>query len=330
MLVKAVVSCVLVLSALGLTAQHSLFQQWQQSDIVRMEITTDWDSLHATKDDGEQDAILLYDGDEWDIKVQLRGVYRRRSCAFPPFWINLKKGDLRDRDLIDDFDKFKVVTHCVNAEEGRNNQYEEKLIYELYGLLTEESYGVVDAEIVYRYPDDRKPATTARILLLEPTDEMASRLGGEESEQYNVSFDSLDAMNYNRVALFQFMVGNYDWDHSVLRNVKLISGKEYYRLVPYDFDFSAIVSPSYARMSPDYPLSDFRDRIYLGKHFFEDLPASQTEYLMHEDEILEFVKNYPHLPKSRCREIVAYLKRFFRLLGNKRTELTHGYILRHL
>ncbi|MDX1478339.1 MAG: hypothetical protein R3301_11580, partial [Saprospiraceae bacterium] len=327
---RTVLICLISLLAAKGLCQMSMFEQWQKDGDLRLEITTDWDTLHATKNDDELDALMVYNGEEWEMKVQLRGVYRRRSCDFPPFWINLKKGDLRDRGLIDEFDKFKVVTHCVNNEEGQNNQYEEKLIYELYGLLTDESYRVVDAEIVYRYPDDSKPATTARILLLEPTDELAARLGGEEYEQYGISYDSLDARNYNRLALFQFMVGNYDWDYVVQRNVKMFSGHTHYRMVPYDFDFSAIVYPEYARLSGDWPQKDFRDRIFKGKHFYDQLPASQEEFLQKEDEILEFVKNYPHLSKSRCREIMAYLRRFFKVLGNKKTELVDGFILRHL
>lgn len=320
----------LVLLPVTVLGQKTMFQHLAAQKDLQFTITTDWDTLHARSDDTYQDAVLEINGESWDVELRLRGVYRRKYCDFPPFQINFKKKHLRNAGLFDDFDKFKVVTHCVNNEEGQNNQYEEKLIYELYGLLTDESFRVIDAGIVYKYPDDSKPAVEARILLLEPNDELAHRLQGEESDQYNVSTDSLIPGNYNRIALFQFMVGNSDWDVSVLRNVKLISGNPHYRLVPYDFDFAAIVYPSYARINPNYPLKDFRDRIYLGQYFFEQLPEAMEEFVNAKDTMLDYVMDYPHLRKSRCREIANYLKRFFRLIESKKAEIAYGTILSHV
>jgi len=71
--------------------QQSLFQYLDSVQEVKLAITTDWDALHAIKDDSYQDAELELDGKTWEIEVRLRGVYRRKYCDFPPFQINFKK-----------------------------------------------------------------------------------------------------------------------------------------------------------------------------------------------------------------------------------------------
>jgi hypothetical protein len=81
------------------------------------------------------------------------------------------------------------------------------------------------------------------------------------------SFDSdrTDLHAANRVALFQYMIGNTDWSIVRERNVTLLLGEDgYQRPLPFDFDMSGLVNAHYAGPAPGLPIDDVTERFYLG------------------------------------------------------------------
>ena len=153
--------------------------------------------------------------------------------------------------------------------------------------------------------------------MIEPTAELVHRIGGQELEGYGISSDSLDPVAYCRQAMYQFMIGNADWDQTLQRNVKTVGREGKYFIVPYDFDFSAIVMPSYGMLSNQYGQKDFRDRVYLGNYFFDQIPSIRKEFLTRRSDLISYIDAYPHLSKPRKKEIVRYLEDFFEYLNSE-------------
>ncbi len=320
----------LLLLAGGAHAQTSFFTHLGSMTPEKITMISDWDSMATIKDNTSWDARILITGEnlneEWKAELAVRGRFRRAKCTFPPLEINLKKGALRERGFAE-FDKLKVVTHCNNENPDPVDLYEELLIYQLYALMTSYSFKALPLRIDYLYPNGKTFAKNAVALVLEPTSEVVHRLGVQELELFGAIADSLNAESYCRNALFQFMIGNFDWDHLMQRNVKMIGTAGNYHLIPYDFDFSAIVSPPYARMPGDYGLKDFRDRVYLGQYFAEQLPMTIQEFDSKKSMLFAHIEAYPYLSKTRRREIITYLEHFYDYIMNPATVISYKTVL---
>ena len=98
-------------------------------------------------------------------------------------------------------------------------------------------------------------------------------------------------------------------------------------MIPYDFDYSAVVSPSYARINPDYAVKDFRDRIYLGQYFDDLLPQVLDEYVQARQIILDHVDNFPDLKSARKKWIRNYIEDFYEFIESPDTVLAYKVIL---
>ena len=47
---------------------------------------------------------------ERSIRIKARGQFRREHCTFAPFWLNIRKSDIKNK-LLQDTKKMKIVTH---------------------------------------------------------------------------------------------------------------------------------------------------------------------------------------------------------------------------
>jgi hypothetical protein len=240
----------------------------------------------------------------------------------------LKKGELRDHDMLE-FDKLKVVTHCTMDDPRPEDLYEELLLYKMYNVLTPQSFNATVVRVDYVYPNGKYLEKNAAAIILEPTTELAYRTGGRELEGYSVPADSLDPESYCRSAMFQFMIGNSDWNQTLQRNVKMVGEPASYHVIPYDFDFSAIVSPPYALLTRDHGLQDFRDRVYLGEHFLEGMSVMIGEFCNKKEMLYQCVREFDLLSKSRRNQIIKYLDDFYTFIETPGQTVTYGTILRY-
>ena len=301
----------------------SVFTALNYSEIVTVNLTTDVDLLiEQKKKDTYQEASINFktvDGQHAQqiVKIKARGKSRRRICDFPPIKIKFKKDNLEAAGYHREFNEYKLVTHCSDDEEAELNILKEYLAYKMYNELTSHSFKVQLVKINYIDTKSASVRYTKFGFLLEDNEEMSSRLNGKMTKTYNISTNELDAQQYNLMAMFQYMIGNTDWNISVMHNIKIVQSDSQTApvLVPYDFDFAGVVNTNYARPNPDLPQTSVRDRVYQGL-CLEDTELSQILDVMEdkEDEILALVKNFDHLPKKQRRDIQKYLKEFFYLI----------------
>ena len=318
---------------IGSEDSMSFFKYVEKMYHTVMVLKTDLDQLMDKKNKEEISAELFIsdtDGetDKWKLKVEARGAFRRRACSFPPIRLDLRKKDLEEKGFLP-FDKVKIVTHCLEGAVGEENVYKELLAYEIYNMITPQSFKAKKVKIRYEDRKDQEKYFESTALVVEPNDELAHRLGGEDLDKMNLAPDSLVSENYNTFALYQFMIANHDWSLMFRKNTRTLFLPEQnkYLLVGYDFDFSGLVSPSYYRMDPDINIKHPRDRLYMGEHFTSELKNCYDKFLLVEDDVIKKIKNSKELSVSERGELMQFFKSFYKVLKSNKEEISTDYLL---
>ena len=317
---------------------QSIFQSIQavaNNNVVNLTIETNLDSLMINKKRivYQQATVRVTDAMQGDvthtIKVSARGRSRRKYCDFPPLKLKFKKSSLKELGLNSKYKSIKLVTHCSEGTESLNNVLEEYLGYQLYNVLTNNSFKTQLVKI--KYIDSATGESYKKFgILIENTDEMAERLGGEEIEKMGLPIEEYNKTQLNLLATFQYMIGNEDWRLDFLRNVKLVkmpTGK--ITAVPYDFDAAGLVNASYARPDADFRLKSVLQRRFMGQFDSKDERAETiNEFLVKKEQLFQTVKEVKYLDKVTKRAAVAYLNLFFDIIENpkslKRAMPTNG------
>ena len=301
--------------------EESLFDYLSKSgQLIELTIKTDMDEMINNRRRADyQPAALLYtdaQGEEieWEIGVVPRGNYRRRICDFPPIRLNFSRSELAQSKLNPEFDKLKMVTHCLDEKEDEDFVLKEYLAYKLYNQLTPNSYRVQLVRATYLDTEGKYRKIRRFAILIEETDELAHRLGGAECETMGQPADSIAIAEENLMAVFQYMLGNEDWSIIMLRNVKLIRPNDGGRLipVPYDFDFSGFVNTPYAVANSQLGLSHVKQRIFLGNAAEkEQLRETLAHFRRHRNHLRSIIDDFKWLNFSVRTNAIEYIDSFY-------------------
>ncbi|HKK76576.1 MAG TPA: hypothetical protein VJ953_15985 [Saprospiraceae bacterium] len=310
-----------VLIVLPTTAQNSLFNLLQSVEKLELKIITDLDKITGDRNTNEEfpATFEIYNKKDlvssWDIKLKQRGRYRRKVCGFPPIKLDFDKDQLEDRGLAD-FDKFKLVTHCIDDKViGNENVTKEHLVYELYNLISPYSYRTILTKVTYQDRDDKRRKVERYALLLEPTSELEYRINAEEMEGFvNPPIEETNAVVENQVSLFEYMIGNEDWGIPMMRNLKAFRSKEdgKYILVPYDFDFSGIINTSYAVPNSEVGLASVEERAFMGNPTTNDVfQANKNLFIAKKEALLKRLDDQKKLTASQRFYMKKYVESFY-------------------
>jgi hypothetical protein len=189
----------------------------------------------------------------------------------------------------------------------------EYLAYKIYERLNPDYH--VRARLVkvtIRDAHVEKTLPTTWALLLEHEEELQARLNGKILETYNIHTDSLHQEYTALNALFQFLIGNTDWNMGDNRNIYLFrpwNGKVI--PIPYDFDFSGLVNAPYALPNSTLGLRSVRDRALMRKGITSgDLKKALAKIKEAGADILAFCTQPYFVPKTTA-ELQAFLGDFF-------------------
>jgi hypothetical protein len=286
-----------------------------------LEMTLEFDIRHfkRTKFKGlYQEAFMTYlnnnDTVTKKIKIRSRGEFRREYCDFPPIRLNLKKNEHHD-DIFTDVDKIKMVTHCKGGYD--DFILKEYLIYKLYNVISDYSFRARLLKVTYI--DTRKPDRpfSEYAFLIEPTEFLTERTNTNEVEYDNLNQAGMRQEIIDRVALFNYMIGNYDWTVPRLHNLVVLSrpfSENSHRgiPVPYDFDYSGLVNANYAVPPEDAPVKSVRERLYLGLCRSEDEFRKVTDHFREKKEDLyKIIEEFPYLKVKSKKEMINYLDSFY-------------------
>lgn len=297
---------------------------FDSDEILEFTLSFDITSFKRKKSDKEYlDAILTYhisykDSISKHVKIKSRGEMRRTYCDFPPIKLNFKKSDSSDE--FSNIDKLKVVTHCKGNEEYILEEY---LIYKLYNALTDNSLKVRLARINYINTVKPGKPITKFAFLIEPIDVMCKRTGSvvvslPTLTQKNIKPDVMD-----RMAIFNYMIGNTDWSLPIRHNVLVLSqgnsdDPNLGVVVPFDFDYSGLINTDYAVPFDGLGLESVRERRYLGicrsvEVFIQDL----KEFDDKKAEFYRIINELEYLNDRSKKDMINYLEGFFRNISRK-------------
>lgn len=302
-------------------APESIFEHLTSDEGTPVALTLDLSGFIAQKRSNDYFPATLQTagGMAYDVEVRARGRYRRMNAEVPPFKIKFRKKDLFARGL-DSLNEIKVVLPMKAGSEGDELVVKEYLAYRMFEQIT--GTGIRARLVSLTLTDTRTPKSKPRkclAIFLEDEEEAAARLGGSLVEQYGIGPGQLDPNQAAAVTLFQYMIGNTDWDFEMQRNIRFVQlpGNAEILALPYDFDFSGLVNAPYASPESKTGLRDVRERLLLSGNLpAEALSAARTLFLEKKTAVYEACRS-GFLSKNTQAQTIKYLNRFFSQLEEK-------------
>ena len=152
--------------------------------------------------------------------------------------------------------------------------------------------------------------------LIEHREEIIKRLDAVKNDMRCLPIKMLSPNDYTLFQVFQFMIGNVDWQIANCKNAEVIQMQDKTIIpIPYDFDFTGMVNPEYA-----IPISNFKqklvtDRYFLGhKKKLEDLSPVFELFKSKKETFMNIINSFEQLPKKERKAMLNYLRSFYKIL----------------
>ena len=301
---------------------------FESDDLLDITLKLDISFLKKKKPDVDYlDAVLSYYTEETDsvvskIKLRARGNFRKNLCDFPPVSLNFSKNDSAGGEF-SGVDKIKLVTYCKRGYQ--EYVLREYLVYKLFNILTDHSFRARLLRITYINTAKEDKPLTEFGFVIEPIESLEKRTNTVEIKNVYLTQKNVDNEVMNRMAIFNYMVGNTDWSVPIRHNVLLMTMPEdksanRAAVVPFDFDFSGIVGSDYAAPFEGLGIESIKDRRYLGVcRSREEYVKSLVEFKEKEQEFYKTINEFPYLSAKSKKEMISFLKSFFIKIDKKNT-----------
>ena len=258
-----------------------------------------------------------------EVEIRTRGKTRRRKkiCDMPPLRLRFDTPTVAGT-LFESQRALKLVTHCQDKNSFDQHVLLEYLAYRIQNLLTE--YGQRVRLLKVTYVDNARPFATRNGILLENWRRVAKRTGTQDADVDGaVRMESLSVPDVNRIAVFNYLIGNEDWTvlwpepkENCCHNTKPLFTKAG-TVIPmlYDFDYSGLVDAPYAMAKP--PNNDVRRRRYRGLcHTQGSVEETLQEFRDKREVIYELVRNIDGLRASKVKSTLKYFDRFYDVIND--------------
>lgn len=325
----AIFGIVALCAAAPASAQTRLFQEESELPVL-IEGPINELVRRAARNTDPEPAVLTIDGQRYDMELSPRGFSRRTLgiCQFPPLRINLS-GERRGT-IMQGQNKLKLVTRCRAGASYEQLTVLEYTAYRLYNEITPYSFRVRPVRVTYRDTAGRRREDVQFNFLIEDLDDLArrNRRVALEVQTREVPSSQLDPEQAAIVGLFQYMIGNLDWDmvegpanDDCCHNGKLLAAsatsRENVVPVPYDFDYSGFVSAPYATPPQGFSIRDVRQRVYRGYCRYNDQTRTAAElFRSRRERLYAIIDGETRLSEGRRNTARRYLEQFFETLDN--------------
>ncbi len=322
-ILASITACMLAVTAPAV-AQVPPKPLFAASEPLRLIIQAPLSTLIRNRETREAISGTLGDstGNNLPVNIALRGITRRTSeiCDFPPLRIDFTTPPPAS-SMFAGQRRLKLVTHCRNNPSFQQNLLLEYAAYRMYNVLTPRSFLVRLASIDYRNNDGR-PIVSRVGFFIEDLDDVAKRNGTRELHAPDrIPVADLSPPDSARYALFQHMISNHDWSmragpvgDDCCHNARLIGalGPGTVIPVPYDFDFSGLVSAPYAMPPEELRINSVRQRFYRGYcNHNPQVGAAAAQIRAARPAILSAIAQVPGLEERTRARATSYLDGFF-------------------
>jgi len=269
--------------------------------------------------------IYISENDTIDRKVRIkpRGEYRQNVCSFPPIMLNFNKLFPAYSDT-GSINKLKLVTHCQPGKTSDENVLREYLVYKLFNVLTDTSFRVRLLRVNYLDVTGKRKPVTQYGFFIEPVEVMALRTRSTVVKATNLTQRHIAPANMNRVAIFFYMIAQWDWSVPGLHNVAVMlppdnSASGLGIAIPYDFDLTGVVNPSYGFPDEKMGIKSNRDRLFSGIcRSREEFAKALEEFRDHKETFYSVINDFQYLEQKAKKDITGFLDQFFNQLDNQK------------
>lgn len=258
-----------------------------------------------------------------EIGLRTRGIFRYEKCSFAPIELNLRKANFGYSDL-NKISKIKLVTQCASGPDFEDYLLREYLIYKLFNVLTDTSFRVRLLKVNYIDSQKKRKSVKQFGFFIEPVAMLAARTKTVPINVRSVNQKNILPRVMDRLAIFNYMIGNFDWSVAGQHNVRVIKSlvidtAQLGIAVPYDFDWAGLVNASYAIPPEDLKIHSVRERIYRGACRTREEYAKDLDlFIAKKEAIFRVVNDFPYLNQKVKKEIINYLGEFFDGSSGKR------------
>ncbi len=309
---------------LGKTVFQELYQR--PEEVVELTIETPFRNIIQKKGLEElKKATLRYTGGDGqpvqhELQIRARGNRRKVVCYFPPLKMKFSKSALTQAGYAP-FHEIKLANSCRPGETNNLYLFKEYLGYRLYNLVSPYSFRVKLAKITYLDVDREGQSTELYAILIEPEAELCARLGAQVIERKLTYGVFVEPFHLGQMEVFQYMIGNTDWNLSNRHNIATIKAPEKSKLIaiPYDFDYSGLVGTDYAEPNESLPIQDVGQRYHKGEAFDpETIRQVGENFLGLTTSFQQACRDLNALSPRAAKETEAYLAPFFKMLNDSR------------
>lgn len=296
---------------------------FRSDEVIKMELRSDFSGIIGDRTEFQeyQDAELIYflkGRKPVSIRVMImaRGNFRRNpdNCAFPPLFINFRNGEVR-KTIFENQEKIKLVTPCQDEKD----LIEEYTIYKMYNRVTDMSLRARLVKMLYFDTGENRRLFERYSFFLEDPDRAALRVKAKVSSIIPDPAE-LDRENYKKMSVFQYMIGNIDWNIGLKKNIIILKpedpSKQPYA-VPYDFDFSAYVDAGYSVTSGTSEDITKTRRVYQGICFNQyELISTLDLYRKLRVSFESIIQNQKYLQNTDKKKLIRFLDDFYSQIDN--------------
>ncbi len=313
---------ILLTALAGFGQQQSLLVSIKQNTAIDLYLTVDWKNLIKQKNEkAYQDAqVLLLKGTPdtitLPVRVKTRGNMRLTICNYPPLKLKFNKSDLKQYNL-SGLNEMDIVYPCKNGDLYEQFILKEYLAYQIWELVSPYAFHTQLIRFHYINEDGTEAEKVASAFLVEHAEETVDRLKGKENKNTIISTQAVDKTSALNMAMFQFMIGNTDWNIQNRHNLDFFAlpGHTLLVTIPYDFDYSGLVGTPYAVPHESLKLSSVNIRYYQGDCYSaEEVEACLEIFRAQKENILALPYQIQGLNEKSINQTVSYLNHFYEII----------------
>jgi hypothetical protein len=237
----------------------------------------------------------FFHGDKWstiEVRLRARGNFRRNTCYFPPIKMKIKK-DQTAGTIFEGNKTMKLVLPCKLESENNDNIIQEFIAYKIYEMVSPYHFKTKRVNIDFNEIRGKKTKNfKLKGLIIEDDKRVAKRHEGKVFERF-VHPMGMQHLTSVHNAFFQFLLGNTDFSVAYQHNGKLLYVDKQIIPLPYDFDMTGWVNPSYATVNQSLGIKSVQERVYRGfkreQKYFDQVRA---EFISKKTELLDMVSSF--------------------------------------
>jgi hypothetical protein len=267
-----------------------------------------------------------------DIGLKTRGIFRNQYCAFAPIELNIKKAGFGYSDL-DKISKLKMVPQCSFNKINEDYVLREYIAYKLFNVMTDTSFRVRLLTVNYIDTQKKRKPIKQYAFFIEPAEMLAARTNCSQVKLKTLNQKSIVPKIMDRLAIFNFMIGNYDWSVPGQHNVSVIKPLSFDPLgglgiaIPHDFDWTGLVNPSYAIPTEEIGIENVRERKFFGICRTKEVYKQELNvFLEKRNEFYKVINEFSYVTNQVKKDMTGYLDGFFNQLVGKKDLLIYNLL----